>query len=228
MFGAPPETEVKLQELQEQFLNPNCSKRIKDEFFLLLRTYARSITLKEIKRKGLSFSSDKIDEISTDATLLLLNQYKKEGWVVKASFAGALRWKVIETLYKPANEEMNYSLNRTLGEDESSKEMLDLVSSTNTPFAGASIGYQEDPGEVVIKNLNVAKEEINNLIDQAYDILPYSTFMKFLAWLVLFLRKPKTRNYLENFSNNYLNSKEESAYELLLMEMRNRLYLISQ
>lgn len=221
----PPETEVRLQELQRDFLQPVCSKQVRDEFFLLLRVYARSITLKEIKRKGVVLPPERVDEISTDATLLLLNQYNKEGWRVEASFAGVLRWKVVEALYSKANDDMNYSLNRTFSEDDN-KELLSIVSNNENPFRDSYSELEEDPGDLVVNSINVASDEVSNLIDQAYEILPYNTFLRFLPWILLQLRKPKLKNIQTMFKSLFISSKEEAAFELLLMELRNRIYML--
>ena len=70
-----PKTELECQRLQKLFLDPNCPQNIKDEFFLLLRTYARSIALKQIKRTGIYLLPERVDEIATDATLAVMNQY---------------------------------------------------------------------------------------------------------------------------------------------------------
>src|SRR5574344_1873157 len=100
IYSPPTETELRLQELQEKFLDPNgCSKADKDEFFLVMRMYARSITLQMIKSKGLVLPPERVDEVCTDATLAIFKQYQKVGWRIEASFAGALRWKVVESLY---------------------------------------------------------------------------------------------------------------------------------
>ena len=78
IYSPPTETELRLQELQEKFLDPNgCSKADKDEFFLVMRMYARSITLQMIKSKGLVLPPERVDEVCTDATLAILKQYQK-------------------------------------------------------------------------------------------------------------------------------------------------------
>ena len=84
IYSPPTETELKLQELQEKFLDPNgCSKADKDEFFLVMRMYARSITLQMIKSKGLVLPPERVDEVCTDATLAILKQYQKVGWKIE-------------------------------------------------------------------------------------------------------------------------------------------------
>ena len=187
IYSPPTETELRLQELQDKFLDPNgCSKADKDEFFLVMRMYARSITLQMIKSKGLVLPPERVDEVCTDATLAILKQYQKVGWKIEASFAGALRWKVIESLYGPKNEESHYSLNTTFSDDTDSKEMLDLVSSSSLPWSNDS--YCDDPEETTFNQYSAVVEEVNRLLDEAYEILDYRLYLRFLPWLLLNIR----------------------------------------
>ena len=226
IYSPPTETELKLQDLQKKFLDPNgCSKADKDEFFLAMRMYARSITLQMIKSKGLVLPPERVDEVCTDATLAIFKQYQKEGWRIEASFAGALRWKVVESLYKPKNEESHYSLNTTFSEDADRKEILDLVSSSSLPWSDET--YCDDPEETTFNTYNAATEEINRLLDEAYEILDYRLYVRFLPWLLLNLRKTRARNVMQTFTTCFLTTREESAFELLLLELRNRLSIIA-
>ena len=226
IYSPPTETELRLQELQEKFLDPNgCSKADKDEFFLVMRMYARSITLQMIKSKGLVLPPERVDEVCTDATLAILKQYQKVGWKIEASFAGALRWKVIESVYGPKNEESHYSLNTTFSDDTDSKEMLDLVSSSSLPWSNDS--YCDDPEETTFNQYSAVVEEVNRLLDEAYEILDYRLYVRFLPWLLLNIRKTRARNVMQTFTSCFLTSREESAFELLLLELRNRLSIIA-
>ena len=226
IYSPPTETELRLQELQEKFLDPNgCSKADKDEFFLVMRMYARSITLQMIKSKGLVLPPERVDEVCTDATLAILKQYQKVGWKIEASFAGALRWKVIESLYGPKNEESHYSLNTTFSDDTDSKEMLDIVSSSSLPWSNDS--YCDDPEETTFNQYSAVVEEVNRLLDEAYEILDYRLYVRFLPWLLLNVRKTRARNVMQTFTSCFLTSREESAFELLLLELRNRLSIIA-
>ena len=49
VYSTPPETEKMLRELQDKFLEDKSNIKIKQEFFTLMRTYTRSLALKEIK-----------------------------------------------------------------------------------------------------------------------------------------------------------------------------------
>lgn len=221
----PPETELRLKDLQERFLEDRNNKKVFEEYFLLLRTYARSIALKEIKRKNIFLQPERVDEICTDATLLLVNQYKKEGWTIGSSFAGVLRWKVIEAMYKHANEEMVYSLNNTFTGDKEGKEILDVMGLNEdrnwTIVTGSN--EEDDPADLAVNYINVSFDEINEIIDIAYEILPYSTFVRFLLWLLLFFRKPKSRNTQLAFKNFFIKEREEEAFDVILLEVRNKI-----
>ena len=219
-YTSPPETEIKLTALQDYYLDPHCRKDIKDRYFIIMKTYARSLLLKEMKRKGIILLPERVEELSVTATLLLMNQYLKEGWKIASSFAGALRWKVVEALYGGSKDEMNYSLNRTFSDESNAKEVLDLMSNDNTPWYKY---ISQDPADYVIDQHNAALDEIRYLIDQAYEILPYRVYMRFLPWLLLKIRKPKVRNIMLQFNKFFLNSKEEEAFDILLLEMRNRI-----
>lgn len=224
--STPPQTELDCRRLQELYLQPDCPQKTKDEYFMLLRTYARSIALKEIKSKSIYLPPERVDEICTDATLLLLKQYKKEGWTVWGSFAGALRWKVIEAMFGPAKEETNYSLNTTFTEDQNSKEVMDLVGDdVDTPwdaFSGRE-PRSSNPVDNLLAQINSSYDEIKEVVDQAYEMLPYPTFMRFLPWLILQLRKPRTRNAQQLFERLFLTNKESNAFDILWLEIKRRI-----
>lgn len=222
----PPKTEVECKRLQEEFLKEDCSQEVKDEYFMLLRTYARSLALKEIKRKGIFLPPERVDEICTDATLILMKQYSKPGWRVLTSFAGALYWKLLEAMYKQANEESMYSLNTTFTDDRDSKEILDLIGTNACLPWQSKFSLKAEGSEIwdeISSEFNSANSEIESLIDDAYQMLPYTTFLKFLPWLLLQIRKPRTRNSQKLFKEKFLSGKEEDAFDILLLEMKNRI-----
>ena len=221
-----PPTELELQRLQELYLEDRNNQKVVDDYFFLLRTYARSIALKVIKRKGIYLQPERVEEIATDATLLLLNQYSKKGWKVTVSFAGILIWKVYEAMYDQADDEQNSSLNATFTNDKDSKEVMDLVGSNSClPWTVTIHGQKmkDNPSDIASDGVNVSFSEISDVIDEAYDILPYRVFMRFIPWVVLKMRKPKTRNIESLFKRLFLTSKEEDAFEILLLEIHNRI-----
>lgn len=224
-----PQTELELQRLQRLFLEDKSNKDIREQYFLLLRVYARSIALKVIKRKGIYLSPERVDEISTDATIAVMKQYEKEGWSISVSFAGVLIWKVYEAMYAQANEEMNSSLNLTFNSDNDSKEIMDYVGYNSTlPWntkGKEAYEIHEDPARSIQKEVNVSFNEIKEVIDTAFEILPYNSYLRFVAWLVLKMRKSKVHNIRNLFNRYYLNNKQDNAFELLFLEIHNRIAL---
>lgn len=227
-YSMPPETEVRLQELQAQFRADRNNKEVLHEFFSLIRVYARSLALKEIKRNNIYLAPERVDEISTDATLAVFKQYEKPEWSIESSFAGILYWKIREAMYSQAKDEQVYSLNAKFDADDSeSKEILDIVgSNVGLPWQVGMTAFADSadrPEEELIQSINVAYDEIEEIIEQAYDMLPYPTFIKFLPWLVLRFRKPRARNCYSTFDRLFLTNKEENAFEILFLEVHDRI-----
>lgn len=224
-----PQTELELQRLQKLFLEDKTNKQIREQYFMLLRIYARSIALKVIKRKGIFLTPERVDEISTDSTLAVMKQYEKEGWSISVSFAGVLIWKVYEAMYAQANEEMNSSLNLTFSDEKESKEIMDFVGYNSTlPWntkGKDTYDINENPANSLQKEVNVSFDEIREVIDNAYNMMPYSTYLRFVAWLVLKMRKPKVRNILTLFNSYYLSNREDNLFEFLFLEIHNKIAL---
>lgn len=224
-----PQTELELQRLQKLFLEDKTNKQIREQYFMLLRIYARSIALKVIKRKGIFLTPERVDEISTDSTLAVMKQYEKEGWSISVSFAGVLIWKVYEAMYAQANEEMNSSLNLTFSDEKESKEIMDFVGYNSTlPWntkGKDTYDINENPANSLQKEVNVSFDEIREVIDNAYNMMPYSTYLRFIAWLVLKMRKPKVRNILTLFNSYYLSNREDNLFEFLFLEIHNKIAL---
>lgn len=223
----PPETEIELRNLQSQYISDKNNSEVRDRFFLMLRNYARSITLQRIKRSGIFLPPERVDEICTDATLDLLEQYTKEGWYVDSSFAGVLFWKVQRAMYGQQDDEKNSSLNNTFDDSDNSKEIIDIVSYNSGLSWNSNINDESDPTitpeNSFANSVNISYNEVDSVVNEAYDILPYKTYMRFIPWLVLQFRKPKTRNIQTLFVKLFLTNKEENAFDILLLEIYNRI-----
>ena len=77
-------------------------------------------------------------------------------------------------------------------------------------------------GDDFLSKFDVSYEVIEELINDAYKMLPYPTFLRLLPWLLMKIRKPRTRNVTQLFEKMYLTTKERNAFDLLLLEMHNR------
>lgn len=217
-----PQTELDLDKLQEVYLdNPKDAANFR-EFFLLVKNYARSIALKEIKGK-VYLEPDRIEEVAVEAALKLFAQYKKEGWKVWGSFGGAIRWKVVEALYQDAKEDITTSLNTLIGEDRQ-QEVGDLFEKLGiVPFLSFTV---QNPQDLLDRESSSIFSEVLAVLKDADQVLPYHLRILFSAYLLLLVRKSKARLKIPSFKEHFLNSREEETFEMLLLEVRNRLTLL--
>ena len=213
-----PETEVKLDELQLRYLANKQDQTVFEEYFLLLKSYARSICLKEIKSK-IYLDPDRVEEVAVEATLKLLNQYNKEGWKVWGSFFGAIRWKVVEALWQDAEEESAISMNLFVG--DSTRELGDILEKIGAQNLWKVDG--ENPQDTFFRAADVSISEIKKVLAEAREVLDARQYLLFCSYLLLRLRRPKTRLVIPSFVELFLTNKEEEAFELLLLEIRNRI-----
>ena len=58
-----PATEIELEELQDLYLKDKDNKEVRDKYFILLKNYARSITLKILRKKGKQLPAEKVEEV---------------------------------------------------------------------------------------------------------------------------------------------------------------------
>ena len=108
-----------------------------------------------------------------------------------------------------------------------SKEILDIVShGACLPWdydRGDSATMSYDPSSTLLDDIDVSIDEIKSVINEAFRILPYPTYLRFLPWLLLQFRKPRTRNISELFNSLFISNREESAFDILLLEIHNRI-----
>ena len=80
-----------------------------------------------------------------------------------------------------------------------------------------------DPSNNILDDIDVSIDEINSVINEAFKILPYPIYLRFLPWVLLQFRRPRTRNIQELYNNLFLSGREENAFDILLLEMHNRI-----
>ena len=210
-----------LGEMQEKMLQ-DPERKIPEEYFFLLKNYARSITLKKIKSKQIFLPPERVDEIATEATILMLNQYKKPGWRVDASFHGVLQWKVVEAMYGDASEDITTSLNLVIG-DNANQEVADIFKKLGAVPPWLDENPENDPANLFMRDIDVSYDEIQTVLQEASEVLPYHMILLFHAYLLLRLRRPKTRLTFPSFKKYFLDSKTEDIFDLLMLEIRNRI-----
>lgn len=223
MAKQKPETEQKLEELQTIYLETRDAQIWKEMFDIMIK-YARSLTLKVNKGK-VFLEPDHVLGVATDAAIKVMERYNDPNFKIDHSFAGLLRWKVIESLYGGWEEDVHLSLNFIMQEDASSKvELGDLQEKLGATTLGANFTVELD--EDSFDDLVAVVKDILKEFDLACD--NYRLTLLSRLYLLLLLRKSKIRHSLSIFKR-YLNltPKEEEVLDLLLLEVRNRLSLVS-
>ena len=92
-----PESEIKLTELQDKWFQTN-DKIYLSEMFEIIVNYARSLCLK-INRGKVFIDPDRLYGIAVDSAISFMKNYNDKDFRIHASFAGLLRFKVLENLY---------------------------------------------------------------------------------------------------------------------------------
>ena len=118
-----PITEIKLEELQHKFLE-NRNIRFVPLIYDELYPYTRSLLLKFIKNK-IFLPPEVISDTTKDVCLLIIDKYRtRPDFKIEASFAGYLKYKILEVLYAPQKvwEEQCGSLNAVISSDKKNKE----------------------------------------------------------------------------------------------------------
>jgi hypothetical protein len=117
------------------------------------------------------------------------------------------------------------SLNAIVGDDSGNKtEVGDLQEKMNLhPLSPAfSVEMDESQFENIIDNVRDIIEEFDYAVDS------YRLSMLARLYILLTFRKSKVRQAVSSFKQYAsLNIKEEQALDLLLLEIRNRLCLVS-
>jgi hypothetical protein len=209
-----PETEKKLFEYQEDYLK-NRSTETWKKMFHLCYDYARSLVLKRLKGK-VYIDPEEVDDYSITSTLAFMRQYLiKPYFRVGASFAGMIKWKVIESMYRYQKEDHNESLNSVLDNSTStdkSSEMQDNLEKIGfTPMVGS---YNRKPEDLLndISLKDVTDEVINEILD--LNLSEYMNLIVLFRFIILF-KKPKNRHVKTNFQDRW--EKDFKVYSLCEM-----------
>ncbi len=242
MAKVKPETEIRLSELQEIYLATQ-DPRAWEEMFDTMIKYARSLTLKVNKGK-VYLDPEHVQEVATDSAIKIMSRYhlkpdESEGvkvemnsppttplsnFRIEHSFGGLLRWKVLESLYGNWEEESHLSLNAIVGDDSGKTELGVLQDKMHLQSLGSQFAVEID--ESKLEDLTASIRAILFEFDSAVD--SYRLSLSARLYLLLTLRKSKIRQSTNLFKQYIkLEPKEEQALDLLLLEIRNRLCLIS-
>lgn len=221
-MGDKPKTELELDELQKKWLEEKDEQAYKKMFEILVN-YARSIILKMTRGKKF-LSPDYVFNTSVDAVIKFFEQYQKNPqFKVDYSFAGTLRYKVLECLYGPKIQKQDTigSINSYINSEgdidelESLQEKLDM-----RPYWSSEL----DTNDPIYKIYHTEETTIATIFSVINDILKTSIEPRELLLLMLALLHTfrKSKN-IDNFKMEYLDNKLSDIYEMALLEIRDRL-----
>lgn len=210
-----PETEQQLFKYQMEYLKTRDMK-VWSEMFDLCYSYMRSLILKRITGKNF-VPPDEINDRTTSATLAFMSQYlTKSDFEVGASFAGMMKWKIIEFLYKPSTDDKAISLSMEI-DKEGSSTLEDLID------AGKVYDREINPEDIATK---VSSEEIIDEIFAELDEIvdDAKALLLIRLYILLCVHKPKNRHakrlFLDTWAKDY---KIEKLINYVTMELYNRL-----
>ena len=208
-----PETEQKLFELQDKWITTKDPK-VWSEMYLEVSNYMRSLILKKLKNK-VFLEKEVIDDKNNRAVIKFMSQFlTNPNFKIGASFAGMMKYPVLEVLYGK-NEKVNLdSLERVLSDDNATTlgdtihdEKFDELYSDDTLF------------KVTAKD--IFKEVLYELDKTEVDS---KTKALIHLYLILCIRGPKNRHSKRVFQNSlFPDYKKRKVLDLTLLEIYNRL-----
>jgi len=224
MSKEKPPTEVTLSALQEKWRINNDMKAYQEMFQIIVQ-YSRSIILKMTRGKKF-LNPDFVFNKAIDVTIKFFEQYETNPkYWVDFSFAGLLRYKVLECLYGPKEKKIDdiLSLNSYCSDElGGDKEMETMQSFLHMKPAWGSTLDIEDP---VYKMYYTEEATIATVLSVIHDM--YNTDFSnrdIMVLLVAFIQTFRKTKTLPLFMEKFFTTTEiKEAYELAMLEIRNRL-----
>ena len=230
-----PETEQKLFKLQDTYLSlrykdPEAANDAWKEMFSLIHDYAASLLKQRLKNKTF-ISPDEVEDKTTMATINFMSQYLyRKNYKVGASFAGMLKFKVIEALYKAKNDEKNISLNLSIKDTDT--ELSELINIDKCEFEDFNMNQsdkktidniiEKDSVMSIIKKMLV---DVDNALDSNIEDIYEEQYLAvmFRLFLLLQFKKSKKTDTKRFFLELFPDHKMVEFLELSFMELYNRL-----
>lgn len=217
-----PEIEIQLTDLQASYLTTR-DNIYYQKMFELMVPYARSLTLKTTKGR-IFLPPDIVEDVSVEAALKFMNQYKKKDWSVAASFGGILHYKVLESLYNPKRirEDTIMSLNHVIDSSQArSVELGDLSETLNFSFLFRPDAdtLTDDPANYLFNKENDVISSGASVVKDLFKSQNPVDALKISVGLLHFIRK---RGYTK-YRDSYITEEIREALDFTLLEFRNRL-----
>lgn len=222
-MGDKPKTELILDELQDKWLN-NKDQKAYQEMFEILVQYARSIILKMTRGKKF-LDPDYVFNVSVDAVIKFFEQYEKNPqFKVDYSFAGTLRYKVLECLYGPKIQKQDSigSINSYVSSSENEVDELESLQSKldMRPYWSSCLDI-DDP---VYKLYHTEETTLQTVFSVIRDIYKTNLSEKDIVFLLIgILHTFRKNKNINAFKEKYFNSTLNDIYELTMLEIRDRL-----
>ena len=214
-----PPTEIALFHLQSEYFKTR-SLDVWKQMFKICYDYARSLVLKRLKGK-IFIDPDEVNDTATGAAVAFMRQYQvKPDWKVTVSFAGMLKWKVIESMYRSQKEDDHVSLNAVSERSEKGDELQDSLARLG--FTSLDGSYNPKPEDMLDKVS--LREVIDPVLAELRDSeVNEREYVLALLKLVIVLKKPKNRHVKVNFENRWeLDYKTYGVVERTELEVRSR------
>ena len=196
------------------------SSKVWSKMLEICFNYAKSMILK--RNKGNKFMEpEDVEDKAIDAAMSFMNQYlRREDFEVGASFAGLIKFKIVEILYK-GREDYHVSLNQIIS-DDSKTELIDSLGANN--YQSIICSEIDNPEEQLFRE--TPKEIIHNVLNELDEEIGHDSLLalKVRMYLTIILRSPKTRHikrlFLEHWADNY---QTEQVLESTILEIHNRI-----
>ena len=198
--------------------------RVYQRIFSSLLPYARSLILKKTRGK-IYLPPALVDDAALESTVKFMCQYEKPDYRTKASFAGLLSYKVLESLYGPKIKAVDQiaSLNEHIEKDKGHEtELGDLPENYNFTylFRPHSKDITDDPADYLFEREDDAINNIITVVKDVYKSVDLHSFFLVSLAIHQFIEKSKT---LQKFQDLFFTPELMSIYELSLLEVNNRL-----
>jgi len=222
-MGDKPKTELILDDLQDKWLNNKDQNAYKQMFEILVQ-YARSIILKMTRGKKF-LDPDYVFNVSIDAVIKFFEQYEKNPqFKVDYSFAGTLRYKVLECLYGPKIQKQDSigSINSYISSSENEIDELESLQDKldMQPYWSSNLDI-DDP---VYKLYHTEETTLQTVFSVIHDIYKTNISDKdVIILLIAILHTFRKNKNLPAFKENCFTPTLTDIYELAMLEIRDRL-----
>lgn len=210
-----PETEQQMFALQDQYINHGRDQKVWSQMFEICWSYMQSLIKKRLSSAGKYMEPEELNDKTTAATLAFMSQYlTKPEFEVGASFAGMMKWKIVEVMYKPSADDKAISMSMEI-DDDGKSTLEDLISAEEVGWCSPEDeACKTDP----IETINQVLAELDSTLNDFY----LETVVR--GYLLLCMKHPKSRHSKRMFLNRWAQDpRVEKLIEYVMLEVHNRL-----